>query len=288
MALLFASFSMGTRFEILLEGEESAHPRAAGEAALAEIEELDRRLSFFRRDSLVSRLNRSAALAPERVDRDTFELFAEALKVARDSRGAFDIALGGLLAARRAGEPAPAEWPGSSAIELDARASTVFFTDPRVALDLGAIAKGHALDLAGRALREAGVTRALLHGGTSSVLALGGPWPIALERAEGQRVELCDAALSVSAAHGRRFPDGGGHVVDPRTGRSAADERLVAVVGARARQADAWSTALLVDPDPGLAPPDLGIALASGPRALRTISIHGAGRAAFVPSPLVA
>ena len=54
-------------------------------------------------------------------------------------------------------------------------------------IDLGAIGKGYAVGMAGDILREAGVTSALVHGGTSSIYALGHPpdaaeWKVAIDR----------------------------------------------------------------------------------------------------------
>jgi thiamine biosynthesis lipoprotein len=124
---------------------------------------------------------------------------------------------------------------------------------PGTAIDLGAIAKGHALDCAAGVLRAAGVTSALLHGGTSSVVAIGAPpgspgWQVAVGLETGTPVvRLRDSALSVSDASSQRGgSSGGGHILDPRTGRAAACGGRVVVVGPSARLADAWSTALAV------------------------------------------
>ncbi|MCX5691564.1 MAG: FAD:protein FMN transferase, partial [Planctomycetota bacterium] len=116
-------------------------------------------------------------------------------------------------------------------------------------------------------LRELGVTCGLLHAGTSSILALDAPpgalgWRIAIAAppespakdgaAPGRCgvVTLRHAALGVSAPHGRTVagPQGQslGHVMDPRTGRSAVHAQLAAAVCRSAAAADAWSTALLV------------------------------------------
>jgi thiamine biosynthesis lipoprotein len=141
------------------------------------------------------------------------------------------------------------------AIELDRAGRTIRFTDERVTLDLGGIAKGHALDEAAAVLREADVDCALLHGGTSTAVAIGAPpehdgWRIAL-RSDGLRrtIVLRDEALSVSAPHGRTVERDGmtiGHVIDPNSGRPVSHAALAAVTGPSARRADAWSTALLV------------------------------------------
>ena len=232
--LRLATAAMGTRFELVLPGESPALA-AAGEAALHEIERCHAQLTKFSSDSLLSHINRTAYTNPVRLDRATFELFEAALAVARASSGAFDCTLG----------------TGRELVALRAADRTIRFTDMRVSIDLGGMAKGHALDCAARVLRDSGVTCALLHGGTSSVLALGAPpgergWQIALAHdPHGRIIALRDAALSVSGSLGDRV-NNAGHVLDPRTGRAITGERYTAVVGPSAGLADAWSTALLV------------------------------------------
>lgn len=124
-----------------------------------------------------------------------------------------------------------------------------------MSIDLGAAGKGHAIDDAGGALRAQGITSALLHGGTSSIHAIGAPpdagaWTIAwapshLRRTFAQR----DGALSVSAAHGKAFTNDGhvyGHVIDPRTGWPTDAAFSAVVTGPGSLECDALSTALLV------------------------------------------
>jgi thiamine biosynthesis lipoprotein len=128
-------------------------------------------------------------------------------------------------------------------------------------LDLGAIGKGFAVDRAAQTLRELGVGSALIHGGTSTVFAMGRPsdapsWRIAVEypHAAGTpsrllaQVELHDESLSSSAVWGKHFTSEGrmlGHVIDPRTGEPTGAALLAAVVAPSATETDALSTALL-------------------------------------------
>jgi FAD:protein FMN transferase len=257
MPLVLARAAMGTRFELVLPGLDEPRERAAGEAALDLVEEWEARLSLFRRDSLVSELNREAGRRAVRVDPQTFELLTACAAVWRESEGAFDAALGSDMAAHGFRGDAPGPRNGSrpragfAAVELDPATCRVRFTAPGVQLDLGGIAKGFALDRAAEVLREAGIENALLHGGTSTVVALGAPpgkdgWGVAIGReADAQVVQLRDQALSVSGLHGRRNEDGAGHVLDPRTGEPLHGEGAVAVVASNGTLADAWSTALL-------------------------------------------
>ncbi|MEW6073044.1 MAG: FAD:protein FMN transferase [Planctomycetota bacterium] len=291
MILRQATFAMGTRFELVLAGEDGVRLRAAGEAALEEIEEQDRLLSLFHRSSLLARINRTAHATPVRLDADTFELFATALAVERDAGGAFDVTVAwrmrkeGFHPGSQLGPPPRAGAPRGR-IALDPAARTVSFTTPGVAVDLGGIAKGHALDLAARALRAAGIRTALLHGGTSAAVAIGAPpgapgWRVALPGRGAPVVVLRDAALSVSAARGRTRSDGAGHVLDPRTGGFAPTDLTTAVHAPSARLADAWSTALLAGARPATLDPAATAAL--GRAGAWTVA--GASPVAFVLPP---
>ncbi len=270
-----ATHAMGTRFEVVLDGDGGAPERllrAAAEEALARIQELDRRYSRFRPDSLLAYVNTHAAERPVGVDADCFDLLAACAEVWLRSDGAFDPTVGPLLRAWGFhGEPGDvreaAARVGMAHVALDDSLRTVRFLRPGISLDLGAIAKGQALDEAAAVLRECGITRALLHGGASSVVAIGTPpgepgWTIAV-RGSPYRVVLADRALGVSAPSGRTIERGGrrlGHVLDPRAGVPTEGAALACVVGDSARDADAWSTALLVV---GARPPGMPGALTS-------------------------
>jgi len=180
--------AMRTRFELVLSGASESTLRDAGELALREIADAEARLSLFRPDSLLSHINRSALHEPVRLDGPTFALLRTCREVWQLSGNAFDPTVAPLMTAlglhQSAALPASACTTGFQYVELDEPAHTVRFLAP-IAIDLGAIAKGHALDLAGDILRESGIACALLHAGTSSVLTIGAPpgadaWRIAL------------------------------------------------------------------------------------------------------------
>jgi thiamine biosynthesis lipoprotein len=237
MVVRLAAHAMGTRFEVVLDGDDPHRLRPIGEAALAEIEEWHQRLSRFDPGSFVSHLNARAAREPVPLDDDLFELLAECVEAQRASEGAFDVTV------------------GTGSLVLDDAQRTARFAREGTAIDLGGVGKGHALDRAAFILREHGVRRALLHGGTSTIVAIGTPphkadWQIALACDDpAVAVRLRDAALSVSGAHGRRIDVDGeqvGHVIDPRAAAPCCAASRAAVVGPSARQTDIWSTALLV------------------------------------------
>jgi len=187
---------MATRFEIVLHGEEPVSLRAAGEEALDEIERLDRQLNLYSTTSEIARLNARAAREPVRVEPGLFHLLDQAQKIHQETGGAFDITTGPLmrcsgLMGHGGGAPHPDALADARArtgmhlVELDAKELTVRFAREGVMLDLGAIGKGYAIQRAAELLREARVPAAILHGGTSTVCALGHPpgaaeWRVAI------------------------------------------------------------------------------------------------------------
>jgi FAD:protein FMN transferase len=190
--LVLSAEAMNTRFELVLADERAAESlRAAGEEALDEIARVEGELSAFRRDSILFQLNAEAAGRPVTVDGVVFAFLARAGALSAAVEGAFDLTIGAITGPLRAGRaPAPdaaARIGFGRMVRLDPGARTVRFAAEGVCLDPGAIGKGYALERVVVLLREAGIGRALLHGGTSSVYGLGAPAGTA-----GWRVAVAD------------------------------------------------------------------------------------------------
>ncbi|MCW5754997.1 MAG: FAD:protein FMN transferase [Phycisphaeraceae bacterium] len=259
-----ACHAMGTRFELALRGRDAALLRAAGQQALDEIAIWHDRLSPFDPASEISRINAHAGEPAVAVDAETFEFLTAAVDLARQTGGLFDPTLGPLMEAwgfrgdpidADAARRAPIGWEH---IELDPGKGRVRLRERGMRLDPGAIGKGWALDRAAELLRRTIEGEALLHGGTSSVIAIGGAALDPRERlgcialtddATMPYVLLHDAALGVSMPSGRTAHLGGealGHVLDPTTRRPARGAVLAVAIAESAAAADAWSTAILV------------------------------------------
>jgi thiamine biosynthesis lipoprotein len=199
-----------------------------------------------------------------------FALLADAATLTNETGGAFDIATGALIKAwgffKRGGRvPPPAELAAARAcsgmrhVVLDAERRTVKFRRRGLELNLGGIGKGYALDRAAELLRTKwGITSALLHGGGSSVYALGTPpnrsgWAVAVKHPWAKRrlgtVKLADQGFGTSAATFQFFEYNGkklGHLLDPRTGWPASGTASASCVAPTAAAADALSTAFFV------------------------------------------
>ena len=282
-----ACHSMATRFELVMHGDDGARLRAAGEEAMREIERLNTKLSLYEPTGEVAHVNAKAASAPVRVSRELIELIQRSRRLSEETGGTFDITVAPLMRCwgfmRGSGEmPSPESLAeararvGYDKVIVDEGESSVRFATEGVMLDFGSIGKGYGVEVAADCLREAGVKSALLHGGTSTVVAIGRPpnadsWQIAIphpldaaEQPSGwiathnpapsemrivTRIPLKDEAMSVSAVWGKGFENKGrfyGHVIDPRTGEPTESALLAAIVMDSATDTDAWSTAALI------------------------------------------
>jgi FAD:protein FMN transferase len=276
-----ARHAMATRFELVLHGSDVAALRAAGEEALNEVDRLENQLSLYRPGSEIAQLNARAAREAVRVSPELFALLQHAQRLHAETDGAFDITVAPLVRCwgfmdNQGQMPSPEAVAearskvGMEQVQFDAANLTIRFARTGVMLDLGAIGKGYAVERGAELLREAGVTSALFHGGTSTACAIGHPpgaeaWTVGIERPPAvvgairfpdlPVVRLRDESLSASAVWGRSFQLEGrnfGHVIDPRTGQPVEGAWLSAVVLPATTETDALSTALLTLGSAGL------------------------------------
>ena len=259
--------AMACAFDVTLD-EADAQLVPVAQAALRQLDDIEAQLTVFRDSSAIVDINRRAAGGAVTCNADVFGLLSRCQDLSRDTGGAFDITSTPLSRCwgflRREGRlPADHEIAAARAlvgmhhVVLDAGRSTVRFLKDGVELNLGAIGKGYALDQVAATLSRGGVAHALLSGGRSSLLAMGGRgrgWPIDLvsPRQDGTiaRVWLRNGAALGTSGAGTQFVvvDGAryGHVLDPRTGRTAEGLLSASVVAGSAADADALSTAFLV------------------------------------------
>ncbi len=200
-------YVMGTLCEITLypSAEEHSEPpgtaeeraTAALDAAFDELKRIDTVLSNWNSDSDLMRMNLRAAspgnLRPRvRVSDELFERLQVALRIAGETRGAFDPTVGPLVRAWGFLPPCATPVPcrketraaaiaeakrrvGWQKVTLYPETKEVQFAVPAMEIDLGGIAKGYAVERAIQILKEHGIRSALVNLGKSSLKALGPP-----------------------------------------------------------------------------------------------------------------
>ncbi len=242
----------------------------ASDAAFEEVDRVEELLSNYRSTSELSRINRLAASQTVTTDPEMFHFLSEAQHWSAVSDGAFDLTVGALMKAwgffRKSGTvPTAAEFQvlrtqtGWRNMQLDAATRGVRLAHG-VELDPGGIGKGFAVDAALRVLREAGVQRAMLSAGSSTLGALDGPpgqagWPVHLHDPwqpshDISTVFLHNATLSTANCAEKNFILGGHlycHIMDPRTLRPVEGVLQVTILDPSGTSSDALSNVLFVE-----------------------------------------
>lgn len=237
------------------------------------LEDVNQRMSTWRDDSEVSLFNAAPAGDWFPVSEDTAALVAMSGAVSRMSDGAFDITVGPVVdlwgfgpAPVRVTPPAEEEIAAAlarvdhAAVESREEPPALRKTASNLAIDLSAIAKGHAVDRVAAVLEQAGALDYLVEVGGELRVAghnrRGERWTVAVEDplAAGREVQrvlnVTDTAVATSGDY-RNFFDYEGtrysHTIDPRTGWPVSHGLVsVTVLDESAALADALATALLV------------------------------------------
>lgn len=263
--------AMGTSCHVLVTG-----PGGSGlvDQAVADIDQLERRWSRFRRESEVSRLNAALArpgASAQSVSPETLDLCLRAAMAAQATEGAWNPLVGAAIVA--AGydrsfddlSPNPTAAVATPPVDtfcVDADAGTVWFP-PTGALDVGGIAKGLTADLVSAALMHAGAWGVMLNmGGDLRVRGLpprGLEWAIAVREPALTdepltMLRLSEGAVATSTTLRRRWHDGDGnerhHLINPITGHPAdGPVVLTTAVAGEAWWAEVAATALTVRPN---------------------------------------
>ncbi|MFA5090371.1 MAG: FAD:protein FMN transferase [Candidatus Omnitrophota bacterium] len=262
---------MGTFVEVI-STDKKAHP-----IAFAEISRIEKLLSKYDLKSEVSRLNQYGKL---RVSEDTLFLFEKSYEFWQSSLGAFDVSVGPLMDVwgftgkeyimpKDAIIKSALRMVGMDKVVIMDKDSTVEFKVHGMKIDLGAIAKGYAVDCAIKKLKRAGVRNCLINAG-GDIYCLGykregtrlGPWQlikpeswqVAIKNpslgSPAEYLKLHDQAVATSGSYEqcfsykkRKFT----HIFDPKTGYPVSSGLLsVTVVAGDCLTADALATAIFV------------------------------------------
>jgi thiamine biosynthesis lipoprotein len=262
------SFSaMGTvvSIQVVGRGRGAETERSAALARAAGwFQEIERRCSRFDPASEIMRLAACAG-EPVPVSPIVFEAVRFALAVAEASGGAFDPTVGfsmeqrgfnrndrtGAIVRTPLDEVGPVSYRD---VDVDPERRTIALARP-VILDLGAVVKGLAIDMAARELRP--FEHYAIDAGGDLYLAGHNqddePWSVGIRHPRDRArlvasFRVSDRAVCTSGDYERQspIPGGGHHISDPRTGRPSTGVASVTVLAPTAMLADAVSTAAFV------------------------------------------
>lgn len=221
-------------------------------------------------------VNDQAGISPVEVDPRIIELLADCRALYQETNGRVNVAMGSVLRlwheARNAGinDPEHAALPGETAlleaakhisfdtVLIDEDASTVYLSDPKQSLDVGAIAKGWAVE---QVCRNAPAGLLISVGGnvcaTGPRPTDGSPWVVGIQAPDGDAetylhtIYVTGGSVVSSGDYQRYFTVDGRryhHIIDPDTLYPAAYWRNVTILCPDSGLADALSTALFTLP----------------------------------------
>lgn len=269
---------MGTRWSIEVvppRGMEREAVDSAVADAFAEVARVEGLASEWRPETPLTQVNRAAGGEPVLVPLELVGIIERSLVVSRESGGAFDITWRGMgklwdLRAEPFVLPSAAE-VAAARLRVDFRkvrieGDRVGLADADMAIGLGGIAKGYAVDRAAGVLSARGLESFSVKGG-GDLLVRGRhgdrPWHVGIRDPRGgpddllRVVDLEDSSVATSGDYERfRLHEGVRyhHIIDPRTGWPARGCRSVTIVARTSELADGLSTAVFVlGPVEGLA-----------------------------------
>jgi thiamine biosynthesis lipoprotein len=267
--------TMGTRYSAVFYAGAQVDEVAIGTSLFEAVDNVDRQMSTWKPDSDLNRLNRLNVAAEQQwlaVPKELATVLEAALRVGRQSNGAFDIAVGDLVNAWGFGsddrQPTAQQiraledqvrQPATEVLVLDSTHSRVR-KKSAVTLDLSGIAKGFGVDEMARCLEHWGITRYLVgidgEMRASGLKADGQSWAIAIEKPRrGVRevmgvMAITDAAIATSGDYRHWIEVAGNqyaHTMNPSLGAPLCNKlAAVTVIASSCMLADAWATALMV------------------------------------------
>jgi thiamine biosynthesis lipoprotein len=242
---------MGTVVEVTIVADEKTGKTVA-EAVFSELKRVED-LTSFHKPSQLTTINDQSGSGPVKADTELLSLVGESLRFAKETHGAFDPTVGPLtrLWHFSGGDPrlptqseiaAAVAKVGWHRVKIDSAAGTILLPEPGMALDLGGIAKGYALEQAAAVIRKQGISAALVNAG-GDVLVVGErepgkPWRIGVQDPRNERsmvavANLKDCVVQTSGDYERCFFENGKryhHILNPATGYPAGDVQSVTVV----------------------------------------------------------
>lgn len=268
--LTYSGEAMGTKVSVWFWTDREADAAKAAEALFAEMKRLDLAMTTWKPDSDVSRINAAAGEKPVIVSDETRAIISRALDVSGRTGGLFDISVQAFHGLWKFDQdmdgtlPDPAEVKNRVSlvnwkeISVDAKRKTVFLRRKGMAITLGGIAKGYAVDKCAALLKQRGFSDFMIQaGGDMYVAGSKGatPWVVGIRDPRGASDAMFATApiknhsFSTSGDYERGFVKEGvryHHILDPLTGQPARASRSVTIRAKDAFTADAWSKVMFI------------------------------------------
>lgn len=266
----YSDRAMGTNVTVWLWTADERGAAQVAEAVFDEMKRLDKEMTTWDPASEVSQINAAAGGKPVKISDETYQVIERAVDISKRSKGLFDITVGAFKGLWKFDEdvdgtlPNPADVKKQLAlvnwkdIVLNARQHSVLLKRKGMAITLGGIAKGYAVDKCVEILRKRGFSDFMMQAGGDMYIAgkkAKEPWMVAIRDPRGPtntffaRAPIENHSFSTSGDYERGFVKDGvryHHILDTRTGQPARASRSVTIRAKDAFTADAWSKVMFI------------------------------------------
>jgi len=261
---------MGSRFEFVAVHDELQQAERSIDAAIEEVQRLERMISSWDPNSFTARVNAMAGKKRVGIPEEMYRLIERSIKVSDLTEGAFDITIGPLLEIYtfNGGSGFPPEklidmrkgLVDYRKIELREEDGHFFvlLKEPGMRIGFGAIGKGWAADRAKKLMEGFGLRGGMVSA-SGDLICWGSPedgekWRVGIADPENKErvikwLELSNAAVVTSGDYekylmhaNKRFS----HIIDPRSGYPTSGIRSVTIITIDAEIGDALATSVFV------------------------------------------
>lgn len=261
---------MGNRFEISVMANDKVYANICIDAAVAEIQRIEKLLTTFKDDSDTNRINSKAGIGPVKVEKEVVELIIRCLKISEITQGSFDISYGSIDKRLWNFDQSMTSLPDAATAKKSVRLinyknvivskkdSTVFLKEKGMRIGFGGIGKGYAAEKAKNILQGMGIQSGIVNAaGDLSAWGLqanGEPWTIGIADPDVKHhpfscLNITDTAIATSGNYEKNVVIDGkkySHTIDPKTGFPVSGIKSVTIVAPNAELADALATPVMV------------------------------------------
>lgn len=257
---------MGNAFEITVVTDNEKTAQHHIDAAIDEIQRIEKLLTTFSNESQTCLINQNAGIKPVKVYWEIFDLIERSLIISNITDGYFDVSYGGIDKSFWNFDREMKQLPDPELIKehlklvnyknilLNRENQTVFLKEKGMRIGFGGIGKGYAAEIAKRLLQKRGVISGIVNASgdltTWGNQADGKPWTIGIADPENAKqpfsyMNITDMAIATSGNYEKFVVIGGkkySHTINPKTGMPVSGVKSVTIFCPNAEIADAMAT----------------------------------------------
>jgi FAD:protein FMN transferase len=261
---------MGNQFELSIVCDDDQKAETALNAAIEEIQRIEKLLTTFSENSQTAAINNNAGKQPVAVDQEVFDLILRSRKISQLTEGSFDITYGSIDKRFWNFDQDMKSLPDAEQAKksvrlinyrnviLDHEHKTVFLKNEGMRIGFGGIGKGYAADRAKAVLRNMGIESGVVNA-SGDLVAWGSqvdgqPWTIGIADPKYKGgafsyMNISNKAVATSGNYekfavinGKRYS----HTINPRTGFPVSGIKSVTIIAPIGELADAMATPVMV------------------------------------------